>query len=100
MYRPWDNKKSTFSVLLEMQFLFCGGFRIVVCLIFIDCGTFRVFGFDAFGNEIIDATFRNFSSDGVPNDFCLAALLFNFSDNLFEILREQKSDKHYNREYD
>ena len=35
-----------------------------------------------------------------PNDFYLAALLFNFSDNLFEILREQKSDKHYNREYD
>ena len=37
---------------------------------------------------------------GGPNYFCLYALLFNFSDNLFEVFREQKSDKHYNREYD
>lgn len=86
-------------MLLATQFLFCGGFRIVFRLIFIDCGTFRVFGFVAFGNKIIDATFRNFSSDGVPNDFCLAALLLIFRQS-FEVFREEKSDKHYNREYD
>ena len=100
MYRLRDNKKSTFSVLLETQFLFCGGFRIVFRLIFIDGGTFRVFGFVAFGNEVIDASFRDFSGDGVCYDFRFGALLFNFFDNLFEVFREQKSDKHYNREHD